>query len=447
MNTPTFLALEGASILVIDDTPANVAVLADCLEELGLRVVVAQDGEEGLGRAEFVRPDLILLDVMMPVMDGFETCRRLKLNEITRDIPVIFMTALTDMKSMVTAFDVGGVDYISKPFQMEEVLARVNTHLSLRAMHRQLSSQNLALQHEVETRRQAQDALKTANEAQQLLIAKLQDAHEQLVQSEKMASIGQLAAGIAHEINNPIGFVSANMGSLQTYFATLISALEACESAVQEFPLATQIAERFAQVKLDSEIDFLKADVVDLMKESRDGLNRVKDIVHSLREFSHVGESLWQEADLHQGLESTLNMVNHEIKYKAQVVREYGALPLVKCLASQLNQVFLNLFVNASHAIEGSGTIRVRTGCRDAWVWVEISDTGSGMSPDIVNRIFDPFFTTKPVGSGTGLGLSLSYGIVRKHGGRIEVRSELGHGSSFTVHLPIDPEQTLAPAL
>lgn len=440
MTTPTIHALEGASILVIDDTPANVAVLADYLEELGVRVVVAQDGEEGLGRAEFVKPELILLDVMMPVMDGFETCRRLKLNEITRDIPVIFMTALTDTKSMVTAFEAGGVDYISKPFQMEEVLARIETHLSLRAMHRQLSNQNLALRHEVEVRRQAEDALKTANEAQQLLIAKLQEAQDQLVQSEKMASIGQLAAGIAHEINNPIGFVSANMGSLQTYFSTLISALDACEAAVQEFPLAAQIAQRFAQVKIDSEIDFLKGDVVDLMEESRDGLNRVKEIVQSLREFSHVGESLWQEADLHLGLDSTLNMINHEIKYKAQVIREYGSMPLVKCLASQLNQVFLNLLVNASHAIEKNGTIRIRTGCQDEWVWIEISDTGSGMPPDIVSRIFDPFFTTKPVGSGTGLGLSLSYGIVRKHGGKIEVRSEQGLGSSFTVHLPIDPE-------
>ena len=430
-----------ATVLIIDDTPANIAVLADYLEEQGLRVVVAQDGEEGLQRAAFVRPDLILLDVMMPGMDGFETCRHLKQDPALQEIPVIFMTALTDTDNVVKGFAVGGVDYVTKPIQIEEVLARINTHLALRAMHQQLSAQNLLLQQEVAMRLESEVALQKSGAEQRLLIDKLQQAHDQLLQSEKMASIGQLAAGIAHEINNPIGFVNSNMGALQTYFGTLFATLDACEQVITAAPDGGALAARMVQVKQEAEIDYLKGDIVDLMKESREGLKRVKDIVQALKDFSHVGEANWLEADLHQGLDSTLNIVNNEIKYKAEVVKHYGKLPLVKCLASQLNQVFMNLLVNAAHSIKEFGVITIRTGCADGWVWVEISDTGSGIPPDIMHRIFEPFFTTKPVGSGTGLGLSLSYGIINKHGGRIEVRAAVPHGTCFTVHLPLDPAQ------
>ncbi|MEC5159287.1 two-component system, NtrC family, sensor kinase [Janthinobacterium sp. CG_23.3] len=429
-----------ATVLIIDDTPANVAVLADYLEDQGLRVVVAQDGEEGLERAQFVRPDLILLDVMMPGMDGFETCRQLKLRAELKDIPVIFMTALTDSSNVVNGFAVGGVDYVTKPIQIEEVLARINTHLSMRAMHQQLSEQNLVLRQEVAMRLQTEAELQLVSDEQQLLIAKLQQAHDQLLQSEKMASIGQLAAGIAHEINNPIGFVNSNMGAVQGYFDTLFKAIDACGEAIAQGPDQRQIAARFGQLKQAAEFDYLKDDFAELMKESLEGLKRVKDIVQALKDFSHVGESNWLAADLHRGLDSTLNIVNNEIKYKAEVVKQYGQLPLVKCLASQLNQVFMNLLVNAAHAIKEFGVITIRTGCSGAdWVWVEISDTGQGIPADIMKRIFEPFFTTKAVGSGTGLGLSLSYGIVNKHGGRIEVRSEPGQGCCFTVHLPVNP--------
>jgi two-component system, NtrC family, sensor kinase len=171
-----------------------------------------------------------------------------------------------------------------------------------------------------------------------------------------------------------------------------------------------------------------------------DGLKRVKDIVQSLKDFSHVGETDWQMADLHQGIDSTLTIANNGFKYKAKIDKQYGQLPPVKCLVSQLNQVFMNLIVNASHAIEESGVISIRTGVNGDWVWITVSDTGTGIAPEHLSRIFEPFFTTKPVGQGTGLGLSLSYNIVKKHGGRIEVQSELGKGTSFTVHLPIDPQ-------
>ncbi|WGG48785.1 ATP-binding protein [Rugamonas sp. DEMB1] len=289
---------------------------------------------------------------------------------------------------------------------------------------------------DITSRKKMEEALQAKGEEQQLLIGKLSEAHDQLLQSEKMASIGQLAAGIAHEINNPVGFVNSNMGSLQNYVGTLFGVLAQYEQAAAAHPA---LAPQLAALRQRADLDFLKEDVTDLVRESMDGLKRVKDIVQALKDFSHVGETEWQIADLHQGLDSTLNIVSNELKYKATIEKHYGVLPPIKCLASQLNQVFMNLLVNAGHAIKERGTISISTGAADGWVWVEVADTGGGIAPEHLNRIFEPFFTTKPVGSGTGLGLSLSYGIVNKHGGKIEVVSELGKGTRFTVRLPQTP--------
>jgi two-component system NtrC family sensor kinase len=289
---------------------------------------------------------------------------------------------------------------------------------------------------DITTRKTMEQALQSKGQEQQALIVKLQQAHEQLLQSEKMASIGQLAAGIAHEINNPIGFVNSNMGSLQGYVTTLFGVIADYEKAICGQP---ELSATVARIRAGADLGFLQDDVSDLVRESLDGLKRVRDIVQSLKDFSHVGETEWQIADLHQGLNSTLNIVASEIKFKATVEKQYGQVPQIKCLASQLNQVFLNLLVNAGHAIRDKGVITIRTGAENDWVWVAISDTGSGIEPEHLNRIFEPFFTTKPVGSGTGLGLSLSYGIVSKHGGRIEVASTVGAGTTFTVRLPVAP--------
>lgn len=190
---------------------------------------------------------------------------------------------------------------------------------------------------------------------------------------------------------------------------------------------------------------FLIEDIPSLLKESQDGLARVKRIVQDLKDFSHVDESNWQHANLEQGMDSTLNVVANEIKYKAQVVKEYCRLPDVECMPSQLNQVFLNLLMNAAQAIDNKGIITVRTGLAGDEVWVEVEDTGKGIAPENLHRIFDPFFTTKPIGKGTGLGLSLSYRIVQKHRGRIEVKSEVGKGTTFRVCLPLrQPPQEAA---
>lgn len=295
---------------------------------------------------------------------------------------------------------------------------------------------------DITDRKTMEDALHKKGEEQQSLIVKLQEAQAQLLQSEKMASIGQLAAGIAHEINNPVGFVNSNMSSLHNYVQTLFSVIDGYDQALAPFVENAELAATIARLRKQADLNYLKEDVTDLVRESMEGLKRVKDIVQSLKDFSHVGETDWQMADLHHGLDSTLNIANNEFKYKATVSKQYGTLPQIKCLASQLNQVFMNLIVNASHAVRESGIITIRTGEANNWVWIEIGDNGVGIAPENLTRIFEPFFTTKPVGQGTGLGLSLSYNIVNKHGGRIEVASEPGKGTVFTIHLPVNPPTT-----
>jgi PAS domain S-box-containing protein len=294
-------------------------------------------------------------------------------------------------------------------------------------------------------KKRSEQELRTALAAQRKLNQQLEAAQNQLLQSEKMASIGQLAAGVAHELNNPIGFVHSNLGSLEGYLRDLFAIADAYAAAEAAAPPDCPDIEHVHAVKRDKDYDFLRTDIFQLMAESKDGLARVAKIVKDLKDFSRAGEAQMQWADLHQGIDSTLNVVWNELKYKCTVKKEYGDLPRVWCEPSQLNQVFMNLLVNASHAIAEKGDITIRTGRQDAEVFVAIGDTGSGIPPDILKRIFDPFFTTKPVGKGTGLGLSLAYSIVEKNRGRIEVASEVGKGTTFTVWLPIEPATAVPP--
>jgi signal transduction histidine kinase len=314
---------------------------------------------------------------------------------------------------------------------------RLMIERSLDLMSKELIETNSGLRNELADRKLADEALSKEKDEQRILIKKLEEAHNQLLQSEKMASIGQLAAGVAHEINNPIGYVNSNLGTLRSYVEKILSVLDAYEQA--EAVCNPVARARARALKEEVELDFLKEDILSLLKESGEGIQRVKQIVQDLKDFSHVDEAEWQLADLHSGLDSTLNVVNNEIKYKADVVREYGDIPRVECLPSQINQVFMNMLVNAAHAMDDDkrGLITVRTGADGDEVWVEFADNGKGIPPENLTRIFDPFFTTKPIGKGTGLGLSLSYSIVEKHHGRIEVISEVGKGTIFRVILPV----------
>jgi len=268
---------------------------------------------------------------------------------------------------------------------------------------------------------------------------------QRLTQSEKMAALGQLAAGVAHEINNPIAYVSSNLSTLKKYFGifnTLITDLSGIAAPNNSTEVTQEgMASKTSELMLRSNYDFLKSDVFSILDESQEGIIRVKTIVTDLKNFSRLEESSdWVMADLHQGIQSTLNIANFEIKYNAEVECMFGDIPEIRCIPSQLNQVFLNLIVNAAQAMpEGQfGKILIQTGRIDDKVWIEISDNGVGISPENIKKIFEPFFTTKKVGLGTGLGLSVSIGIIQKHDGVLTVKSSPGLGSTFRIELPIE---------
>ncbi len=270
--------------------------------------------------------------------------------------------------------------------------------------------------------------------------AALKAAQAQLVQSEKLASVGQLAAGVAHEINNPIGFIMSNLGSLKSYtevMQRLIDGYRSYSAGVREQSPRPEILEAMRELENQEDIEFVLEDIGDLLHDSIEGSKRVKDIVQGLKSFSRVDDAQMCQEDLHAGIESTLKVVDNEIKYKCEVVREFGDVPPVHCNLAQLNQVFMNLIVNAAQAMDSQGILVISTDTEEQFAVLRFRDTGAGIPAERLGSIFDPFFTTKPVGSGTGLGLSISFGIVQDHGGTIEVESEVGVGTEFTIRLPI----------
>lgn len=289
-----------------------------------------------------------------------------------------------------------------------------------------------------ETVRRYVTELTRTNSELKSLNAKLEQAQSQLLQSEKMASIGMLAAGVAHEINNPMGYIKSNMQSLEKYVDNLLAVLNGYEKVEAQLQQHKEYFRELHQLEEKNGYEYVKKDILALLSESRQGLERVTRIVLDLKDFSRVDAlDKWGMEDIQQGIESTLNVIANELKYTCEVKKEYAALPPVECVPPLLNQVFMNLLVNASQSIETKGVITIRTGSYDDKVWIEIADTGKGIEPENLKFIFDPFFTTKPVGKGTGLGLSVSYGIIQRHHGWIEVESTLGKGSTFRIWLPI----------
>lgn len=265
----------------------------------------------------------------------------------------------------------------------------------------------------------------------------LKRTQSQLIQTDRLATIGQLAAGIAHEINNPVGYVNSNLSTLGKYVSSLLEFLKSAQAL-----LGPEAVQSLKQLREDLKIDSIANDIGSLIEESKSGVEKVKKIVLDLRTFARSDSKTGMVLeDLNKILDSVISIVWNEIKYKAELKKNYGNIPLIYCNAQQIGQVFINILVNAAQAIPEKGTITVRTYARDPGVVVQISDTGTGISGDIIDRIFDPFFTTKEVGKGTGLGLSISYDIVRRHGGKIEVESQVGKGTKFTISLPLDFKQ------
>lgn len=279
--------------------------------------------------------------------------------------------------------------------------------------------------------------LEEKNKELESAYSELKSAQAQILQQEKMASIGQLAAGVAHEINNPVGFIMSNLGSLKKYIGRFAEFIRAQSETITETATASpEIIGRVNSLRKSLKIDYFLEDSISLISESTDGAERVKKIVQDLKSFSRVDEAEWKLADINTGIESTLNIVWNEIKYKATANKELGDIPMIRCNPGQLNQVFMNMMVNAAHAIEKQGEITIRTWKDNDYICVSIADTGKGIAPATIKRIFEPFFTTKDVGKGTGLGLSIAYDIVKKHKGTIDVKSEVGKGTTFTVRIP-----------
>ncbi|MEH2119290.1 sensor histidine kinase [Nostoc sp.] len=410
-------------ILIVDDNPTNLSVLCEALNSEGFRFRVAVDGESAIAQAERNQPELILLDVQMPGIDGFETCCRLKANPVTQNIPIIFTTALADTESKTKGFSLGAVDYIPKPFAQEEVISRVRVHLQLRQLTESLEQQ-------VSDRTKA-----------------LQKAQVKLVQQEKLSTLGELIAGIGHEINNPINFISSNISPLQGHIAAVTELLLLYE---QEYPNPT--AKITTSIE-DLDLNFVLEDMAKILNSLQLGSERIRNISNSLRNFCRSDRDTKISADLHQGLDSTLMILQHRFKAngarpRIEVIKNYGVLPQVKCYIGLMNQVFMNILANAVDAVDEAITqgkmsnlipqIQIATEIdSEELVVIRITDNGIGIPERLKKRLFEPLFTTKPVGKGTGLGLAIAYEIVvEKHEGVLDVNSQPGMGTEFIIKIP-----------
>ncbi|MBW2091147.1 MAG: response regulator [Deltaproteobacteria bacterium] len=386
-------------VLVIDDDPIVHEILGTWLDKAGFEVKTARNGLEGLDTVSRTRPDLVLMDVMMPEMDGFEVCRRLKAESETSAIPVIFLSARSDSPDKIQGLKAGGVDYIGKPFDLGEVMARINLHIKLKRQEDQLRHYAQKLEEMVE------------------------DRTRQLIHAERLVSLGTLSAGIAHEINNPTTFILGNVQIMERFWERMAEPLDSISASgsdpkisyiINEFPLMIQAVKK--------------------------GAGRITDIVSGLKAFARQEPAIKSAVDVNACLAEAFKLTHHRLKYHVQTVKRLDPqLPPAHGNAQQLVQVFVNLIMNAADAIgDLNGLLKVTTEPTPEGVRIIFKDNGPGMPPEIKAKIFDPFFTTKPIGQGTGLGLSISYGIVQDHGGRIEVESEEGEGASFIVTLPAE---------
>ncbi|MEM6402445.1 MAG: response regulator [Cyanobacteria bacterium P01_D01_bin.116] len=430
------------TILVIDDSPTNLEILHDVLGSAGYEVLVEMDGVSGIEQVESNPPDLILLDVMMPKIDGFETCRRLQENPLTKDIPIIFITALTEAEEKVKGLNLGAVDYITKPFEQEEVLARINLHLKLRKLNLELDKQKQELEIRVKER---------TFELSQAL-EELKQTQLQLVHTEKISSLGQLVAGVAHEINNPIGFISTNLYYADQYIEDLLKLVHLFQKNCSN--PGSEIEEQIEAMDLEH----IEKDLPKLMSSMKLGTDTIKGIMQSLRNFSRSDGKSKKFVDIHEGIEATLMILQHRLKAyprrpAIQVLKDYSILPKVQCYPGQLNQVFMNLLANAIDVLEESincqysaecdrpiqnPQIRIVTTIDKHQVIVKIADNGKGIPESVQNEIFQPFFTTKPEGKGTGLGLSISHQIITEnHGGNLQCISDPGKGTEFLIQIPL----------
>ncbi|TAK07448.1 MAG: response regulator [Candidatus Manganitrophaceae bacterium] len=363
-------------ILVVEDNPDMLHFLVTQLQD-DYQVITAQNGVDGIQRAQSDLPNLILSDVMMPIKDGYQLCREIKENSLTKQIPVVLISAKADLSMKIEGLEYGADDYLTKPFSCEELRARIKSLLNQRGLE------------------------------------------AQLIHSEKMAALGLLVAGMAHEINNPINFAKMSLENLSKALTEHNRLME--EGAALDSP----------EVKrLDDKINRAFSIIAT-------GLDRTEAIISDLKAFVRKDEAQFRPTDLHAGLDSTLNLLGPELKDRITISKEYGEIGLIEAVPGQINQVFMNLLQNAIHAIPGEGEIQIKTWKEEERVKISVKDSGTGISPEHQKRIFEPFFTTKEVGKGTGLGLSVSYRILQSHNGQIAVISQPRQGTEFVITLPV----------
>ncbi|WP_439133944.1 hybrid sensor histidine kinase/response regulator [Pseudomaricurvus sp.] len=415
-----------STLLIVDDNPVNRQVLSAILKSRYRNLTVVENGQQCLDALTEQAFDLVLLDLNMPFLSGFEVLTQVNAMSFTYRPAFIVVSADNQSSTISQALQLGASDYVTAPFNPDELLARVGTHLSLHNREQELEARV----------RQRTAELETSNQ-------ELQTAQDQLILAEKMASLGGLSAGIAHEINNPIGYIHSNLDSLKGYLEDLIRLLGLYQQA-EAYITDAGVRSQLQQLQQDINLPFLKSDVQQLIDDSLQGARQVKQIIADLKTFSHnprsheQGSHQWECLQINDCIQSVLNIVKSELKYKADVHLSLDKqLPAIQCIPTQIYQVMTNLLVNAAQAIEQHGDIYVETHSRVDRIEIVIRDTGSGIDSELIGRIFDPFFTTKGVGEGTGLGLYVTYRIIEGHQGTIQVNSEPGAGCQFSIQLPL----------
>ncbi|MBU0965272.1 MAG: response regulator [Proteobacteria bacterium] len=414
---------DDTAVLVVDDEDVTRKLFCRYLSGAGYSPTCAASGEEALDFFAQTSFPLVLLDITMPGMSGIAVLRQLRNSESPPE--VIMVTAVDDPAVAATAHELGACGYLVKPFVKNELLIYVAYALRLRELERK----NLEYRDNLE--QQVQERTLQLEQTYRDLKA----SQEQLLHQEKLATIGHLAAGVAHEINNPTGYIGSNLGTLTKYMGRITEYIHLLDGYCSTLP--PDKSAELAQARKNSKIDFLVEDSKDILNECLEGVGRIKKIVEGLKTFSRKDQNTSCLANVNDCLENALTVAWNELKYKATVEKDYGDIPLIRCYPNQLAQVFMNLLVNAAHAIANQGTIRIRTFTENDLIVVSIADTGCGISPENQTKIFAPFFTTKEAGVGTGLGLSIITEIVARHGGAISVESEVGKGSTFTINIPI----------
>lgn len=393
------------TILVVDDNPTNLKLLLDVLGGDKFQVKIAKSGEEALKKLEYSLPDIILLDIQMPGMDGFETCKYIQANPTTNTIPIIFMTSQDSVMSKVKGLQMGAVDYITKPFHQEEVIARIDVHLRL---HR---------------------------------------TQLQLLQAAKQLAVGQLAAGVAHEINNPINFIYGNLRHMEGYIGSLLELIEHYEQQQDRFSI-----QRFQD---EVNLNFVRQDIPKLLSSMSHGAERIRNLVRSLHNFSRFNESEWKQVDISEGLDNTLVLLSDRLRPITaeapgiKIIRDYQVVPQALCYPALVNEALMHLMLNAIEALERkilgavsafAPELLIRTNVSEdqQHILIHIQDNGTGIDYGVQQRMFEQFYTTKKIGQGMGLGLAIAQQIVeQRHRGKLTYESALGEGSCFTVHLPM----------